>query len=86
MTISGICECGMVGLVELPDCPFCEGGSLKRAITTIDSVWGEIQDIEYCICSDCGADPILTFQLLKNDIQFSKAINSWKEEQDLESS
>ena len=58
-------------------CPLCETGTLSEQVHT-----GEIQyhgrtvqvpDLEYCLCGNCGADPVLTKQAKRNQVRFSDA-------------
>ena len=58
-------------------CPVCDEGLLS--LSTFSDVFKhnagsvEVRDLECCVCDRCGADPVLTFQIARNQLKISDA-------------
>lgn len=66
---------------ETPDiCPMCEEGHLAPATHELRVKLGEraitVPDLEHYVCDQCGADPVLTEQIRRNERRIADAKRS----------
>jgi HTH-type transcriptional regulator/antitoxin MqsA len=58
-------------------CPVCDEGRLTAGLhneeISHDGVTLLVRDLEYCRCDACGADPVLTEQIKRNQIRIADA-------------